>query len=347
MDSRSSEGRGALVVDRPILYLSYLDVRELLDPRVVAQLAEQALLASSQGGVALPNPDMLELRAPQVGIRYVMKAVTLLDRGITGFRITSLAGGPESQDRPSRFVMLHDMLTGHFLALIDEEWSYALRMGAGAVVAAKYLVSQGKKSVAVVGTGSIAQGAVFAVVNLLSVHEVRLTGGSPESLERCAAALREEHGLEVHPTPDAEEAVRGADIVIIAGLSRAEDVVRAAWLSPGTVVCAIGNGFHVEPEVYQLCRRVVVDDWSQAQRKGDALLLSLGDPQGERSLHHLAEVITGECERTAPDEVVFVRTYGLTAQDVAICHWLYEEALMRGLGTQLPSRPRSEGVEQV
>lgn len=331
---------------RPILFLSHSDVQELLDPRVVAQLAEQALLASASGRIALPSPDMLELAAPQVGTRYVMKAAGLLDRGITGFRITSLTGEAEEPGTPSRFVMLHDVLTGHFLALIDEEWSYALRMGAGAVVAAKYLARKDARVVTVVGSSDIARGAVSALAELLPVGEVRVTGAPPDSVDRFTNDLAAAYGLGLHPVHDLEAAVRGADILIVTQRRPQDDPVRVEWLSPGTLVCAIGAGPDLEPAIYRVASRVVIDDWSQAQRK-DAAARALVAARGREnaSCHDLVDVIAGRCGRMSADETVLVRSYGLVGQDVAICHWLYEEALMRGVGTPLPSRPVVSGTD--
>ena len=41
--------------------------------------------------------------------------------------------------------------------------------------------------------------------------------------------------------------------------------------------------------------------------------------------------------RERPDERILVHTTGLVSQDVAICHYIFEQAKARGLGITLPA----------
>jgi len=48
----------------------------------------------------------------------------------------------------------------------------------------------------------------------------------------------------------------------------------------------------------------------------------------------LGEVVTGrKTGRDGEDEVIVVRTEGMVSQDVALAHWVYEEAKRRQLHT--------------
>ena len=40
---------------------------------------------------------------------------------------------------------------------------------------------------------------------------------------------------------------------------------------------------------------------------------------------------------SAPDERILVHTTGLVSQDVAICHYIFEQAKAKGLGITLPA----------
>jgi ornithine cyclodeaminase len=50
------------------------------------------------------------------------------------------------------------------------------------------------------------------------------------------------------------------------------------------------------------------------------------------------EVVAGAKKgREHPDERILVHTTGLVSQDVAICHYIFEQAKARGLGIALPA----------
>ena len=40
--------------------------------------------------------------------------------------------------------------------------------------------------------------------------------------------------------------------------------------------------------------------------------------------------------RESADERILIHTTGLVSQDVAIAHWIYQQAKARGMGTLLP-----------
>ena len=132
----------------------------------------------------------------------------------------------------------------------------------------------------------------------------------PGTRERFAREMTEQHGLRVRAVATAEEAVRGADIVM-AGTTAAKPVVFASWLQPGAFVCALGRR-EVDASVFRAVDKFLVDDWEQVFYSKDITdLMKAGHLAQEDLYGEVWEVVTGKkAGRERPDERVLVRIEG-------------------------------------
>jgi alanine dehydrogenase len=146
-------------------------------------------------------------------------------------------------------------------------------------------------------------------------HEVRVW--SP----RRAADFAREHG--VRAAASAEEAVRGADVVVTATTSRTP-VLRGAWLAPGAHINAVGaarpDWRELDDEVLRRAR-IYVDSRDAATREsGDVIAAGA-------FFAELGEVAAGtKPGRQSAEEITLFKSLGLAVEDVATAELLYHKA---------------------
>jgi ornithine cyclodeaminase len=183
--------------------------------------------------------------------------------------------------------------------------------------------------VAVIGTGWQARTQVLALKTALEISELRVFGRDPERRARFASAVG---GT---PSGSAEEAVRGAQVVVTMTTS-ASPVLAADWVEPGALVVAAGCNYptraELPPELVHGARAVVVDQRETALlESGD--LLTAGFDVGLAI--ELGAVLAGRAtvpEGTAP--VVF-ESHGMALWDLAAATTILPAARAAGLGEEV------------
>src|SRR5918999_2995523 len=131
-------------------------------------------------------------------------------------------------------VTLFDGATGEVRALMNASAITAIRTAAVSAVATRLLAREDARELAILGSGVQARSHLEALGLVRDFERVRIfspTAGNAKS-------LAEEVGAEA--AGSAEEAVRGADVVVTA-TSSTEPVLRRDWLKDGAHVNAIGG----------------------------------------------------------------------------------------------------------
>jgi ornithine cyclodeaminase/alanine dehydrogenase-like protein (mu-crystallin family) len=324
------------------LYLSDADVRALLDVRRVLEIVEETFRWAYHGQIAWPEPRLfrLDLEAP-ARAKYHVKAASLPELGVTGVRTVGYRVFPDgsgtSRDDNMRYVLLHDPVSGAPLAIVDEHTSYGVRSAASGVVAARHLARPDASVVGLVGAGKLMRSALLALAALFPLREVRVTSRSPESRARFAKELGPlVPGVTIVPVATPSEACQDAEIVMSATTSR-QHLMYDADFAPGAFVCGLGQQ-EVAPDAFVAFDKVVVDDWEQVRHLSDFQAMATSGAFDRPQLYaELPEIVVGaKAGREHPNERILTRTEGLVTQDVAVSHWLYQEALRQGLGTRLP-----------
>ncbi|MBI2372202.1 MAG: ornithine cyclodeaminase family protein [Deltaproteobacteria bacterium] len=325
--------------DRP-LYLSNDVVKQLLDMRTAIRLAEEILLAMARGQVVWAEPKQFMLHVPGTHTKFKLKGCAFLDRRVAGFRVTGLnrtdAGVQVARERPTKYVLLSDPESGAFRAIIEEEWSYAARTAAAVGVAARYLARPESRVVGILGAGYMARVCLQALHEVLRLEEARVVSARRETRERFAREMGAELGLRVLPCDDPHDVVKGADVLVTASTA-ATPLVFEPWLEPGIFIYSLGEYQEIETKAYRACTKLIVDDWELCQLKVDIATMVREGTLNEADVYaHLHEIVAGQKPgRETREERIFVRSQGLTTQDVGFAHWLYEQARARGLGTPL------------
>jgi len=287
-------------------------VDRLLRMEEVIPAMERALADFSSGKVVQPVRTMLPV-VEYEGFLGLMPAYT---GAALGTKLVAFY--PHNTDVPTHHatILLFKPETGEPLVSMDGRLITEVRTAAVSAVATEFLARPDASVLAIIGSGVQARSHLEALRLVRDFREVRVW--SP----RRAAAFAEEHG--VRAAAAAEEAVRGADVVVTATTSPTP-VLSGEWLSPGVHINAVGaprpNWRELDDEVLRRSR-VYVDSREAAQKEsGD--VIAAGEISAE-----IGEVTAGtKPGRRSAEEITLFKSLGLAVEDVATAELVYRKAL--------------------
>jgi len=310
--------------------LTQADVRSLIDMAAAVPAIESAFAAHGRNETQMPAKVYLDL--PQFdGDFRAMPAYFGDSAGVKW--VNSHPRNPERHGLPSVLGMyiLSDPATALPLAVMDATLLTAIRTGAAAAVASKYLARPDAKTVGFVGSGVQARTLLAALRVGFDDLEVVASDISADAAEAFAA----ESGGSVGKLADAA----GCDIVCTATPVR-DPIVQRQWVRPGTHINAMGADAHGKQELATqilLDAKVVIDDWEQACGSGEVNVpLETGALSRDRIHAALGEIVAGHKPgRESPDEITVFDSTGLAVQDVALARLVYELAKEKGVGIEV------------
>jgi thiomorpholine-carboxylate dehydrogenase len=208
------------------LILDEAAVRSLLRLDELIPAMATALTDLSRGKVVQPMRVMMPV-GEHGGFLGLMPAYG----GALGAKLVTFY--PNNQGVPTHhaLILLFRPETGEPLVTMDGRLITELRTAAVSAVATKLLARPEASVLAILGAGVQARSHLEAMRLVRAFREIRVW--SP----RNARAFARQFG--VHAAGSAAEAVRGADVVVVATTSQVP-VLHGEWLSPGTHVNAVG-----------------------------------------------------------------------------------------------------------
>lgn len=221
------------------------------------------------------------------------------------------------------FVAVFDSATGHTRAILaDEHYLSDIRTAAAGAIAARLFAPARVGTAAVLGAGVQAYWQSLALFHERSFERLLIWARDTAKADRLIERLREKlPSVDIAVAQSVEQAVRAADVLITATLSR-EPLVRGAWLRPGQHITAVGadDATKCELDADVLRRAVVfVDDRATAESNGDvyAAIQDGGDRAGLID-GEIGEVLTKRIDgRTSDEQITVAKLIGIGAQDVA------------------------------
>lgn len=315
------------------LLLTENDVRELLTMPDAIAAVEEVMRRQAAGQAIVQPRHRLEL--PDKGFLHYMAGADVT-AGLVGMKLyTSVRGA-------LRFLVpLYRSATGELLALIEADHLGLMRTGAASGVATRYMARRDAHTLAVVGAGYQAGSQVEGVAAVRKLSSVLVFCRDKDRREKFAAEMSKRIGVSVQPADSAEQAVRGADIVVTATTAH-RAVVEGAWLAPGTHINAIGANFprkrELDDAAVARASRIVVDFLEQAKTEaGDLIQGFAANPARWNSVRELSQVITGQFPgRENAEEITLFKSSGIAIWDVAVAARVYELALAQGRGKKIP-----------
>ena len=217
-------------------------------------------------------------------------------------------------------IVLNDATTGIPQAVLDADWITTMRTGAVAAVAARTLARPGAAVAAILGPGRVGAAALQALrLALPGLRTVRAWAPRAETARRFAG----EHHAEA--TTTAEQAVRGADVIVTAApWPGGPPHVEPGWLAPGAFACSLDYDATFTPEAANAFDVRVTDDVAQmdlARAKGSF-------PNWPR----FSELCMAR--RKDPDQRILCAALGLAIFDIAVATRVLQLALDRRAGRE-------------
>jgi ornithine cyclodeaminase/alanine dehydrogenase-like protein (mu-crystallin family) len=293
-------------------FLDENDVRAHLRWDELIAAMERALIEFSAGRVQQPVRRFLTIERYE-GFFGVMPAA---GETVMGIKLVTFYPNNAARGLPTHLAMiqLFSPETGEALALIDGRLITEMRTAAVSAAATKALAAPDARVLAILGTGVQARAHAEALARVRAFDEVRVWGRTRAHAERFAAEI----GARAMA---AEEAVRGADVVVTA-TAATEPILEGAWLQPGAHVNAIGWRGHTSRELDDAAMRnvVVVESREAAHDQCGDVILS-----GAKIHAELGEILAGDQPARAEQTTVF-DSVGIAIEDIAAARLVYEAA---------------------
>jgi ornithine cyclodeaminase/alanine dehydrogenase-like protein (mu-crystallin family) len=269
-----------------------------------------ALADFSSGKVVQPVRTVVPV-AEHGGFLGVMPAYA----GSLGVKLVTFYPGNTGIPTHLATIMLFNPETGEPLVSMDGTLITEMRTAAVSAAATNLLARADATVLAILGSGVQARSHLHALRLVRNLQDVRVW--SP----RGARAFAREHDIRAAET--AEEAVRGADIVVTATSSRTP-VLQGEWLSPGTHINAVGA---TRPDWREL------DDAAMRRSRlyvdsRDAAMVESGDVAAGTIVAELGEVVLDRAlGRRTPEEITLFKSVGIAVEDVVTAQIVYDRAV--------------------
>lgn len=327
-------------LQQPLL-LTEADVRRLLTMEDLIDAMERALGEFSDGRVRQPVRTVVEVGA-QRAFFGVMPAC-LSDPPALGAKLVTVFGSNEARGLPTHLasILLFDCDTGALAAILDGRYITEARTAAVSAVATRHLARRDRAGrLAILGSGVQARSHLEALRHAGPITDVRVWSPTGWHRERFAVDMAPVAGCPVKAVSSAQEAVDGADVVVLATAAH-RPVIHGAWVAGGTHVVGVGacRPDQREMDADLVARgRLFVDSRAGALAESGDVLLAIGE--GRISPDHivgeLGDLVRGRIEgRRSNDDVTIFKSLGMAVEDVAAAHLAYRRGVEQGTGVRL------------
>jgi ornithine cyclodeaminase/alanine dehydrogenase-like protein (mu-crystallin family) len=296
--------------DGPI-FLNEQQVRQHLRMADLIPAMEKALIDFSAGTVTQPVRSIVHVDvAATTGFLGLMPALSP-----DGLGMKAVTFYPSNAERgiPTHMatIFLVDPETGTPLAIMDGRLITEMRTAAVSAAATKLLAAPDSKILAILGSGVQARSHAEALRLVRNFEDIRVWSPTREHAKQFA----EEIGA---TAVSAEEAVRGADVVVTVTNSKTP-VLKGSWLKSGCHVNAIGA---CRPDWRELddeaiTNVVFVDSREGATKESGDIILS-----GAKIYAELGEALTGKIPARSNETTIF-KSLGMAVEDIAAAMLVY------------------------
>jgi alanine dehydrogenase len=269
-------------------------------------------------------------------------------------------------------IFLISTRNGEPLAFINDGVLQHFRVGGGAAIGVKYLAREDTHTVGMLGSGGMARTFLEAFTCVRPIKSCKVFSPTARNREAFAEEMSQRLGIEVRAVASAREAVRGVDLLSSCTDSMAP-VYDADWIEAGMHVTNLGR--REVPDTAMDRFDVIVRQGTaglqmrqterfQAERglspaafiggsTEEMVRIPAKNPQpgmggdspefsdrGRGSdKPDFADLVSGKCAgRTSREQVTFYRNVGNQGlQFSAVGGWVYEQAVARKIGREIPT----------
>ncbi|UEX90146.1 2,3-diaminopropionate biosynthesis protein SbnB [Staphylococcus ratti] len=241
-------------------------------------------------------------------------------------------------ERASGVIILNDPETNYPIAVMEASLISSMRTAAVSVIAAQHLAKKGFTDLTIIGCGLIGDRQLQSMLeqfdHIKNVYVFdQFESASAAFVERWKAARSD---LNFVQAQTAKEAITQGDVVITCTVTD-QPYIEYDWLKKGAFVSNISI-MDVKKEVFLKADKVLVDDWSQANREKKTInQLVLEGRFSRDDLHaELGQLLTGEKPgRENDDEIILLNPMGMAIEDISSAYYIYKAAKAQNIGTSL------------
>ena len=320
------------------LLLTESDVRAVLRMEDLIQTMERALAQFSMGEVRQPLRSVLHMGSE--GEFLATMPAYIAEPKALGTKLVTLVGTNRARGLPTHLatILLLDPVTGALLSVMDGRYITETRTGAVSAVATRHLARQnGPASLGILGSGVQARSHVEALLRVRPVRDVRVWSPSQAHRTEFAVEMSRGRNISVLAVSTAEDAVRDADVIVLA-TSSTQPVLRSEWVMSGAHVISVGacrpDQREMDPDLVSRGRLFVDSREGALAEAGDVVI---GIAEGRFGPTHvmgeLGELVNGRVAgRVSDAEVTIFKSLGMAVEDVAAAELVYRCARERQVG---------------
>jgi len=326
-----------------VLILSHSDVHAALPPEACAEAMAAVLAEHARGATYLPLRSVIKppgaagfmglmpgwrAQQPDQAAAFALKAICIMP------------GNPaRGLDAHQGLVTLFDGETGVPTAILDASAVTAIRTAAVTAVATGLLARPDARTLAILGAGVQARSHLRALAGVRDFEQVRVYAPTAAHARAVVEEAGPAGGLSV--AASAEEAVRGADVVVAVTSSR-EPVLQHAWLKPGAHINAVGASTLQTRELDSAtvaASALFCDSRESLRNEAGEFARAIAEgaiADEEHVRAELGEVLAGLAPGRRDDgELTLFRSLGIAIEDLAAAECAVATARERGLGTEV------------
>jgi len=231
--------------------------RRLVERAEAIDIVSAAYRAAAAGQAAVSQPSALFLRGrPEPDTHFKVKGAVLDALNVAGFRL--IADGARTVDGKNAYLYVADAETGRPIGMVSESWLHRIRTASTGLVTCRALRPRGIRTIALIGTGRIAEEFIRSCHCVFPQVEILLAS---RSTARARAAAERWQALTPIRLRAAElkDALSAAETVVTIS-DAAERLFAAADLPAGALICAMGGRHEFDSDVLAACDVFVVDE---------------------------------------------------------------------------------------
>jgi alanine dehydrogenase len=320
--------------------LAEADVIRLLSMDDLIDLMEDALRRFSSGEVVQPVRTVLSLG--NANAFFGLMPAYVREPAAVGAKLVTVFVNNTALDLPTHLatILLFSPRTGALVAVMDGRYITEARTAAVSAVSASLLAEDSAAVMAIIGSGAQARSHLEALDRVFELTEVRVWSPTPEHRSAFVEEMQSRTTAGMVATESAEQAVRGADLVVLV-TSSPEPVVQSGWVKDGAHVMSVGacrpDQREMDPALTRR-GRLFVDSRAAALVESGDIVKGIEERRFGAShiVGELGELIAGKVEgRRSPREVTIFKSLGLAAEDVVAADLVYRRAIEQDAGLEL------------
>lgn len=323
-----------------VLMLSRSDIQSLITMPEAIEALRKAHAEFSRGAAAMPVRSVVLV--PEHDGWYGIMPAYLSSSGALGLKSVTVFKGNGAKGLPATLgaTLLLDPETGVPISVMEAGYLTGVRTAAASGVATDLLARKDARELALLGPGVQGRHHLIAMTTVRPIERVRVYDRARENAERFASEMQPSVRAKLEVVGSAEEAVRGADVIVTTTTSKTP-VVEYKWLKPGAHINGVGA--HT-PDARELAgdviakARVVMDSRDAALKEAGEFIMAIaeGKVTADRLRDELGDVVEGRKPgRTSPEQITVYKSVGIAIQDMAVAGLVYRKALANKAGTEV------------